>query len=939
MREGLLDPENYDDHDISLAENENEEEGQTFDASRDGATPEVRNRYMADPPRRQKGQPPPLESLDFDWVNNPYWVDMARRPPRSLLGYTGRTFGRWSLVIMIGFSVAMAANFISFMITSISNLRNNQVQLMLDADTPDKYAFLFFAIYNLALVAIGTGLTVGLEPAAAAGGIPEIKAYLNGTHIRDFLRLRAIFVKVVGTIMSVASGMACGQEAPMIHIGAGIASGLTRSEKQLRKFLCWRLPQPTKIQNSLFRRFHNDKDRREFICAGAGAGMAAAFGAPVGGVLFVLEEAASHWTPRLIWRVFAAALCATFTLAFTKAGENAGDISLAGLLSFGTVQSVEDMKSKVVSDDGTISVSAVDAPVYWWEILFFALVGVGGGILGGVWDVVWNFIASLRPKRPVSKALEVLAVSLLTSTVIFYQAYAFPQCRNNGSWTCRGGDNWGEWCGGAGDNTTCGGVRAMCFNASAWVCRGGHNNGRACRGMGDCEWRGGQCEPVRAEEEFGVRLGCPVGQYDELATIFFGTREQSITRLFTQAVPHEPFANSSLLIAGVTYLLLMLLTYGIAIPAGLFMPSVMVGACLGRLVGQLVKTHIDESVFSGAYALAGAAAMLGGVQRATISLVVIIIEGTANVHFLLPIVVTTCTAKFVGNLFGHEGVYEIGIRRKKLRFLEHEPEWIMDLCTAGDVMSAPVRCLPIVASVGSIVDLLRACSHNGFPVLSLSDEGDEDVGRKGAAAPPHGKFEGLVLRAHLQHLLSTRFLPHDDLWLKATAESLERISLDGDVELYELMATNNRSGPSGVQEWEWSEFSEEDRGRVVNVGAYMNCACYTVVESCPLSRAYKLFRSMGLRHLPVIDVQNHVVGMLARDNYSHEVLNKAVEAYYREEEVHQQFGETRTPRLCGEEQVARQRERAPLTGDSGATFGGAVLTWQVRLASVLRQAN
>jgi len=38
------------------------------------------------------------------------------------------------------------------------------------------------------------------------------------------------------------------------------------------------------------------------------------------------------------------------------------------------------------------------------------------------------------------------------------------------------------------------------------------------------------------------------------------------------------------------------------------------------------------------------------------------------VHFLLPIVVTTCTAKLVGNLFGHEGVYEIGLRRKKLRY-------------------------------------------------------------------------------------------------------------------------------------------------------------------------------------------------------------------------------------------------------------------------------
>ena len=88
-------------------------------------------------------------------------------------------------------------------------------------------------------------------------------------------------------------------------------------------------------------RLHNDRDRREFICAGAGAGMAAAFGAPVGGVLFVLEEAASHWSPQLVWRVFTACLVATFTLAFLKAQDRDGDISLAGLLSFGTVQSVE----------------------------------------------------------------------------------------------------------------------------------------------------------------------------------------------------------------------------------------------------------------------------------------------------------------------------------------------------------------------------------------------------------------------------------------------------------------------------------------------------------------------------------------------------------------------------------------------------------------------
>ena len=32
--------------------------------------------------------------------------------------------------------------------------------------------------------------------------------------------------------------------------------------------------------------------------------------------------------------------------------------------------------------------------------------------------------------------------------------------------------------------------------------------------------------PVTQESRFGVQLGCPVGQFDELATIFFGTREQ-----------------------------------------------------------------------------------------------------------------------------------------------------------------------------------------------------------------------------------------------------------------------------------------------------------------------------------------------------------------------------------------------------------------------------
>jgi chloride channel 7 len=54
----------------------------------------------------------------------------------------------------------------------------------------------------------------------------------------------------------------------------------------------------------IFDRLRGDREQRDFIASGAAAGIASAFGAPIGGVLFALEDVSTHWSKELTWRTF-----------------------------------------------------------------------------------------------------------------------------------------------------------------------------------------------------------------------------------------------------------------------------------------------------------------------------------------------------------------------------------------------------------------------------------------------------------------------------------------------------------------------------------------------------------------------------------------------------------------------------------------------------------
>ena len=82
---------------------------------------------------------------------------------------------------------------------------------------------------------------------------------------------------------------------------------------------------------------------------------------------------------------------------------------------------------------------------------------------------------------------------------------------------------------------------------------------------------------------------------------------------------------------GLVFLFLMLITFGVALPSGLFMPTLLTGSSLGGYAGIMIQKHLIPDIVPAHMALLGATAMLAGIQRTTVSLVVIMMEATGQV--------------------------------------------------------------------------------------------------------------------------------------------------------------------------------------------------------------------------------------------------------------------------------------------------------------------
>ncbi|XP_029170637.1 H(+)/Cl(-) exchange transporter 5 isoform X1 [Nylanderia fulva] len=501
-----------------------------------------------------------------------------------------------------------------------------------DGAGPYTISYLFYTAWALLFAALSASLVRMFAPYACGSGIPEIKTILSGFIIRGYLGKWTLIIKSVGLILSVSAGLSLGKEGPMVHIACCIGN----------------------IFSYLFPKYgRNEAKKREILSAAAAAGVSVAFGAPIGGVLFSLEEVSYYFPLKTLWRSFFCALIAAFVLR--------------SINPFGNEHSV-------------LFYVEYNKPWIFFELIPFVILGIIGGIIATLFIKANLFWCRYRKTSKLGQypVTEVLIVTVVTAVI----GYPNPYTRMSTSE-----------------------LIYLLFS---------------------------QC---------GVSNADMLCDYNRNFTAVKSAIE------IAAAGPGVYKAIWLLVLALILKLIMTIFTFGMKVPCGLFIPSLCLGAIMGRIVGigmeQLAYNYPHIWMFSeecsmgvdcitpGLYAMVGAAAVLGGVTRMTVSLVVIMFELTGGVRYIVPLMAAAMASKWVGDALGKQGIYDAHIGLNGYPFLDSKDEF-QHTTLAADVMQ-PKRneALHVLTqdsmTVEDVENLLKETEHNGFPVI-VSKESQYLVG-------------------------------------------------------------------------------------------------------------------------------------------------------------------------------------------------------------------
>ncbi|KZT28972.1 hypothetical protein NEOLEDRAFT_1154061 [Neolentinus lepideus HHB14362 ss-1] len=570
---------------------------------------------------------------------------------------------------------------------------------------------------------------------AAGSGIPEIKTILSGFVIHGYLGGRTLFTKSVGLALSVASGLSLGKEGPFVHIASCVGNIVSRY------FLKYET---------------NEGKRREILSAAAAAGVAVAFGAPIGGTLFSLEEVSYFFPPKVMWRSFFCAMIAAITLRL--------------LNPFGT--------GKLVLLQVTY-----DKDWHAYELLFFLFLGVFGGVYGAYFSKLnYKWTRHIRngtwlKTHPIS---EVLLVTLVTALLSFLNPF-----------------------------TRMGGTELV---YDLFVeCHSGNANAH-----------GGLCvlDPPK------------------------------------QAWPVIKAIATAFVVKGA----LTIVTFGIKVPAGIFIPTLGVGACAGRIMGILVQwlqfkypqsrvfavCHGDlDCVIPGLYAMVGAAAALAGATRTTVSLAVIMFELTDTLTYAVPVMLSVLVAKTVADAIEPKGIYDLVIELSQLPYLDAKHNHIWEELQVDDVTDRDVDIIradrqnTVESLRDKLQDLLSiGYDDGGFPILRKVDSESDGL-----------RMIGWIGANELEHALSIVAESADHPVSFRTSQTYQH----GDLAASSVSFSSFVENGSAVDPFDFSVYTDQ--------------APLTVQSNAPLELVQEFFVKLGAKYVVVTDTEGFYEGVIDKKTW------------------------------------------------------------------------
>ena len=460
--------------------------------------------------------------------------------------------------------------------------------------------YLVYAIFAVILAFLSAYLVKAYAPYAAGSGISEIKCIIAGFVMKGFLGFWTLLIKALCLPLAIASGLSVGKEGPSVHYAVCVGNVISR----------------------FFDKYKLSASKtREILTASAGTGVAVAFGSPIGGVLFSLEEMAAHFPLKTLWRSYFCALVATSVLA--------------AMNPFRTGQLV---MFSVKYDRGW----------HFFEVVFYIVLGIFGGCYGA-FMIKWNLVAQSFRKKYLGQYAIPEAVVLAGATALLCYPNMFLRI----------------------DMTE---MMEMLF--------------QECEGDNDYD---GLCE-----------------------------KENRWSLVF------------SLAIATGLRAFLVIISYGCKVPAGIFVPSMAIGASFGRMVGILVQAlyeRFPESAFfaacepdvpcitPGTYAFLGAGAALSGIMHITVSVVVIMFELTGALTYILPTMIVVGVTKVVGDRLTNAGIADRMIWFNGFPFLDNKEDHSFGVPTSHVMTTNVVLLHAVGMAIKDLRKLLDDTNYSGYPIV------------------------------------------------------------------------------------------------------------------------------------------------------------------------------------------------------------------------------